>query len=170
MAGGGGREEAPWGSPPPHTLPPPPVPPSPTVPARAPAGRSPGSEDVSGHPRPANSKKCERWGVGGGGGKAEAGSLPSLWKSKELPSSQRPCWYPDHPPPSSSIRRELRVPCKFASLFIPLSCQVSYLPEASKARVSLFRSPPLSPTPHPHPQLCLPTSHYLLCCFAWLCS
>lgn len=98
MAGGGGREEAPWDSPhTPHTLPP--VPPSPTVPARAPAGRSPGSEDVSRHPRPANSKKCERWGVGGGGGKAEAGSLPSLWKSKELPSSQRPCWYPDHPPP-----------------------------------------------------------------------
>lgn len=77
---------------------------------------------------------------------------------------------PRPPPPSSSIRRELRVPCKFASLFIPLSCQVSHLPEAPKAKVSLFRSPPLSPTPLPHPQLCLPTSHYLLCCFAWLRS
>lgn len=49
------------------------------------------------------------------------------------------------PPPP--IRRGLRVPCPFASLFIPLSCQVSHLPWAPKARVSLSRSPPCSLRP-----------------------
>lgn len=70
----GVRAEAPWD--PPHT-PPQPLP-APTPISRlcllAPAGRSPGSEDVSGHPRPANSEKCEMWGVGVGEGRQKLGA------------------------------------------------------------------------------------------------
>lgn len=80
-----------------------PSPPSPSPHLRlcllAPAGRSWGSEEPrSPHLRPANSEKCETWGEGSRGGKAEAGSLPSLWKNKELASSQRPLLVSRLPP------------------------------------------------------------------------
>lgn len=51
------------------------------------------------------------------------------------------------PPPPLSGGDFVCVPPTFASLFIPLSYQVSHPPLAPKARVSLSRSPPLSTLP-----------------------
>ena len=104
-------------------------------------------------------------------GRQKLGASHRYGKIRSSSVRRGPCWYPEPPNPSpSSFRREISVPCKCASLFIPLSFQVSYLPLAPEVRVSLSRSPPLSPTPLAHPQLCLPVSHSLWCCFAWLCS
>lgn len=115
----------------------------------APASRSWGSEDpgapICALQIPRNVKLGGRGEEGSREGRQKLGASPSLWKSKEPPSSQRPCWYPDCPP--SPNPEGTSVPCTFASLFIPLSCQVSHLPWAPKAWVSLSRSPPRSLLP-----------------------
>lgn len=93
---------APWGRP--YTPHHPPPAPHLRLCLLAPAGRSWGSEEPrSPHLRPANSEKCETWGEGSRGGKAEAGSLPSLWKNKELASSQRPLLVSRPPPPTPPL-------------------------------------------------------------------
>lgn len=138
----------------------------------APASRSWGSEDPwSPYLCPANSEKCETWGEGRG--KQKLGASHPFRNLRSFPVLRGPAGTQTTPPPPPLSRGDfVCVPRPFASLFIPLSYQVSHPPSALRARVSLSRSPPLGPLPFliPHPPSCLPSSHNLLCCFAWLCS
>lgn len=121
----------------------------------APASRSWGSEDPwSPCQCPANSEKCETWGEGRG--KQKLGASHPFRNLRSSPVLRGPAGtQTTPPPPPASGGNFLCVPCPFASLFIPLSSQVSQPPLALKARVSLSRSLPLSPLPFlippPHP-------------------
>ena len=61
------------------------------------------------------------------------------------------------------------------SSYVCISIYTSVLPGlppslGSKSQGVFVQVTPTQYTPHPHPQLCVRSSHNLLCCFAWLCS
>ena len=87
-------------------------------------------------------------GRGVGEGRQKLGASHPFGKIRSSPVRRGPGWYPEPPSPSpSSFRREISVPCKCASLFIPLSFQVSCLPLAPEVRCLCRGHPHSVPLP-----------------------